>query len=194
MNPSTMVAVFVLAFSGSALGQIEPGAGTWKTWAISSGKDYRVPPPPDAATTRGELVWLRSAVSETNPYTADSVRFWSAGAPAYQWLDLISNRSFTGAPMTTFPHRVYTYLALAMYDATVATWESKYFYNRPRPTQVMAALKPRLTVPHSPSYPSEHAATAAAAAAVLSYFFPTEAASLPAAGDDTGRSLVVARR
>ena len=24
-------------------GPIEPNAGTWKTWAISSGKDYRVP-------------------------------------------------------------------------------------------------------------------------------------------------------
>ena len=28
---------------------VEPKAGTWKTWVISSGKDFRVPPPPDAA-------------------------------------------------------------------------------------------------------------------------------------------------
>ena len=26
--------------------QIEPNAGNWRTWVISSGKDYRVPPPP----------------------------------------------------------------------------------------------------------------------------------------------------
>ena len=25
---------------------IEPDAGDWKTWVISSGRDYRVPPPP----------------------------------------------------------------------------------------------------------------------------------------------------
>jgi hypothetical protein len=27
-------------------GQVEPHAGQWKTWVISSGRDYRVPPPP----------------------------------------------------------------------------------------------------------------------------------------------------
>ena len=70
MNPSTMVAVFVLAFSSSALGQVEPGAGTWKTWAISSGKDYRVPPPPDAAATKGELAWLRDFVAQNNSQIA----------------------------------------------------------------------------------------------------------------------------
>ena len=29
-------------------GQIEPHAGNWRTWVISSGKDYRVAPPPGA--------------------------------------------------------------------------------------------------------------------------------------------------
>jgi membrane-associated phospholipid phosphatase len=189
---SVMLLSVVPCFGQAVDQPVEPNAGTWKTWAISSGKDYRVPPPPDAATTRGELVWLKSAVSESNPYIADSVRFWSAGAPAYQWLELISNRAFAGAPLTAFPHRVYTYVALAMYDATVATWESKYFYNRPRPSQVDATLKPRLPVPHSPSYPSEHAATAAAAAAVLSYFFPAEAASFQAMADEAGKSQLYA--
>jgi membrane-associated phospholipid phosphatase len=189
---SVMLLSVVPCFGQAVDQPVEPNAGTWKTWAISSGKDYRVPPPPDAATTRGELVWLKSAVSESNPYIADSVRFWSAGAPAYQWLELISNRAFAGAPLTAFPHRVYTYVALAMYDATVATWESKYFYNRPRPSQVDATLKPRLPVPHSPSYPSEHAATAAAAAAVLAYFFPAEAASFQAMADEAGKSQLYA--
>ena len=68
---------------------VEPKAGTWKTWIISSGKDFRVPPPPDAGTTAGELRWLHDAVAEPNPSIADSVRFWSAGAPAYQWMELI---------------------------------------------------------------------------------------------------------
>ena len=36
-------------------GQIEPKAGTWKTWVISSGKDYRVPPPPGDVATRNEF-------------------------------------------------------------------------------------------------------------------------------------------
>jgi hypothetical protein len=27
--------------------RIEPNAGTWQTWVISSGRDYHVPPPRD---------------------------------------------------------------------------------------------------------------------------------------------------
>src|ERR1017187_2725828 len=57
-----------LIFAYGLFGQsIEPQAGTWKTWIISSGKDFRVPPPPDAGTTAGELRWLHDAVAEPNP-------------------------------------------------------------------------------------------------------------------------------
>ena len=177
----------------SVFGQpVEPKAGTWKTWVISSGKDYRVPPPPDAGTTAGELRWLHDAVAEPNPYIVDSIRFWSSGAPAYQWMELINNRAFTGAPLTAYAHRVYTYVALAMYDATVAAWDSKYAYNRPRPGEQDPALKTRLPTPQSPSYPSEHAATAAAAAGVLAYFFPNEAASFQSMAEEAGKSQLYA--
>jgi membrane-associated phospholipid phosphatase len=167
---------------------IEPKAGTWKTWIISSGKDFRAPMPPDAGTTSGELRWLHDAVAEPNSDIADSVRFWSAGAPAYQWLELINNRALSGAPLTAYAHRVYTYVILAMYDATIATWESKYAYNRPRPAEMDPTLKTRLPTPRSTSYPSEHAATAAAAAGVLSYFFPAEAANFQSLAEQAGKS------
>ena len=35
--------------------QIEPNAGKWRTWIISSGREFRVPPPPGPADTRAEL-------------------------------------------------------------------------------------------------------------------------------------------
>ena len=37
------------SLQAQADGPIEPNAGKWRTWVISSGKDYRVPPPPDVA-------------------------------------------------------------------------------------------------------------------------------------------------
>jgi len=49
-----------------------------------------------------------------------------------------------------------------------------------------------LPVPNSPSYPSEHAATAQAAAAVLAYFLPTEAHSFQAMAEEAGWSRVLA--
>jgi membrane-associated phospholipid phosphatase len=185
-------AVLALASSGWAQSQIEPKAGTWKTWVISSGKDFRVPPPPNAAATKAELDWVRGAVAEKNPDIAASVAFWDAGSPGYRWIDLMTNRILAGANITPFPHRVYTYLATAMYDATIAAWDSKYAYNRPRPSEVDPTLKTKLPTPQSPSYPSEHAATAAAAAAVLSYFFPNEAASFQTMAEIAGKSRLYA--
>ena len=176
------------ALSGLAQVQIEPQAGTWKTWAISSGKDFRVPPPPDAAATKGELAWLRDFVAEKNPQFTASIAYWDSGAPAYRWIDLISTRYLNGDPITAYPHRVYAYVAMAIYDATVAAWDSKYAYNRPRPSVADPTLKTALPTPASPSYPSEHAATAAAAAAVLSYFFPAEAPYFQALAQDAGLS------
>ena len=41
-----------------------------------------------------------------------------------------------GRRPTPYAHRVYTYVALAMYDATIATWESKYYYKRERPARL----------------------------------------------------------
>jgi membrane-associated phospholipid phosphatase len=105
---------------------------------------------------------------------------------------MITNRYLEGRPVTAYPHRVYAYVAMAMYDATVAAWESKYAYNRPRPAQVDPALPSRLPTPSSPSYPSEHAATAAAAAAVLAYFFPAEAAYFHNLAEEAGKSRLYA--
>ena len=99
---------------------------------------------------------------------------------------------FAATPTTAYSHRVYTYVALAMYDATIATWESKYFYDRPRPSELDHDLPTALPVPDSPSYPSEHAAAAQAAATVLAYFLPAEAQSFQTMAEEAGWSRVLA--
>jgi membrane-associated phospholipid phosphatase len=107
-------------------------------------------------------------------------------------MDMISNRLNTGTPTTPYAHRVYTYVALAMYDATIAAWESKYYYQRARPSQMDHKLPTAVDVPDSPSYPSEHAAAAQAAATVLGYLLPAEAQSFQAMADEAGWSRVQA--
>ena len=172
--------------------QIEPRAGQWKTWVISSGRDYRVPPPPSPWQTRSELRRLERLTRHLDDASRQKIAYWDAGAPAYRWIDLISARLFAGTPTSAYPHRVYTYVALAMYDATVATWESKYHYRRPRPSLVDDDVRAALAVPDSPSYPSEHAAAAQAAATVLAHFLPAEAASFQAMAEEAGWSRVLA--
>lgn len=113
--------------------RVEPNAGNWKTWVISSGRDFRVPPPPDAATTRAEIAWLKNFSSESDRRIEQQIRFWDAGPPVYRWIDIITTRALSGLPVVQ--PRAYAYVALAAYDATVAAWESKYTYSRPGPVK-----------------------------------------------------------
>ena len=85
--------------------QIEPNAGTWKTWVISSGEDLRVPPPPDAAATAAELAQMRDLMAQADPAAADAITFWDAGSPAYRWIDLAQPPPARGPADTVFtPH------------------------------------------------------------------------------------------
>jgi hypothetical protein len=102
----------VASVSAQPASRIEPNAGNWKTGIISSGKDYRAPPPPGAAATKAELDWLRGVVRVKSPDIANSVTYWDAGSPAYRWIDLMTNRIAAGANITAFPH--HAYLATAM--------------------------------------------------------------------------------
>jgi membrane-associated phospholipid phosphatase len=172
--------------------QIEPTAGTWRTWVISSGKDYRAPAPPAFTDTEAELNTLAGLISHNDDQTRQRIAYWDAGAPAYRWMDLINARLLAGTATTAYPHRVHAYVAQAMYDATIATWESKYVYNRRRPSEARRGLPTALPVPNSPSYPSEHAAAAQAAASVLAYFLPAEAQSFQAMAEEAGWSRVLA--
>jgi membrane-associated phospholipid phosphatase len=171
---------------------VEPTAGQWRTWIISSGKDYRVGPPPPPQGTRAELRDLSDLIARNDAQTAAQIAYWDAGSPQYRWIDLISNRLLAGTPTTAYAHRVYTYVALAMYDATIATWESKYYYRRPRPSELDHKLPTSVDVPDSPSYPSEHAAAAQAAATVLAYFLPGEAQTFQQLAEQAGWSRVLA--
>jgi membrane-associated phospholipid phosphatase len=171
---------------------VEPTAGTWKTWVLSSGSEFRVPPPPDASATQRELAWVKDAVSLQDPRITDQVQFWDAGSPGYRWIENLVDRSLAESFGTVSSLRAYPYVAIAIYDATIAAWDSKYAYNRARPAALDPSLTARLATPNSPSYPSEHAAVAAAAAGVLAYFFPNETVSLNARAEEAARSRLYA--
>ena len=85
--------------------------------------------------TRAELRQIADLMGRNDDAAREKIAFWDAGAPSYRWMNLITTRLLAGVPTTAYSHRVLTYVALAMYDATVATWESKYFYGRPRPSE-----------------------------------------------------------
>src|SRR5688572_1847206 len=56
--------------TGGAL-QVEPNAGSWKTWLLSSGSELRLPPPPGKFDTRDELDELRALAGQRDAAALD---------------------------------------------------------------------------------------------------------------------------
>jgi len=166
-------------------------AGAWRTWVLASGSELRLPPP--AAASEGELRWLKEFMTRRDEQAARQIRFWDAGAPPYRWIEMLSDRVRSGRlPVSPLSFRAYALLSVAMYDATAAAWDSKYAYKRPRPGDVDPTIRPLVRTPDTPSYPSEHAVVSAAAAEVLAYLFPNEAANFRDLADEAARSRLFA--
>jgi membrane-associated phospholipid phosphatase len=172
--------------------QVEPNAGQWKTWVIPSGSAMRLPAPPASDVTATELQWVKECVNHRDQTTLNGIHYWDAGAPGYRWMQValqdVVNSNLAGPQQT----RALALVAAAIADATIAAWDSKYAYNRPHPSDLDTAVAPVVAVPQSPSYPSEHAVAAGAAAAVLSYLFPDQAAKLSDTAYQAAMSRVMA--
>ena len=168
--------------------QIEPQAGRWKTWVITSGSQFRLPPPPDGLAQEVEIRDLITRASRRDAASLNAINFWDSGPPGYRWneiaVNLLVKNNITG-PRSA---RVLSLLNVAIYDATIAAWDSKYVYNRPRPSEINSQVAPAIPVTNSPSYPSEHAAAAGAAAAVLGYLFPNDALAYANQAQECGES------
>jgi membrane-associated phospholipid phosphatase len=162
-----------LGLAQNVEGLVEPGASTWKTWVLISASDLRIAAPPGWGQTLAELKTLRAAIANQDRTTMDRIRYWDTGAPGQRWNEIgLAQAALARAPRGL---RAMALLNVAIYDATIAAWDSKYTYNRPRPGELDSNLPTLVATPRSPSYPSEHAVVAGAAATVLSYLFPDNA-------------------
>jgi len=166
-------------------------AGSWKTWVLASGGELRLPPPPDDATSRAEIAELRKLAAQRGEWR-DRIVYWDAGAPSSRWVQIAVNRIIDGPLKGLNAARHIALVNVAIYDATIAAWDSKYTYKRQRPNEVDSSLTVAIGGPRSPSYPSEHAASAAAAAAVLSYLFPDDAKRFADMAAEAAQSRVIA--
>ncbi|NUS33463.1 MAG: phosphatase PAP2 family protein [Gemmatimonadaceae bacterium] len=160
----------------------EAGAGAWRPWVLASASELRPPAPAPAgsAEAASELDAVMRAQA-AGGVSAATIARWS-GSPSAVWdstalrlLDfyfplLPEVRLATPARAA----RVMALLHVAVYDALLATWDAKYTYRRTSPAGTDPRVRALIDVQGVPSYPSEHAAAAEAAAAVLADLFPAE--------------------
>jgi membrane-associated phospholipid phosphatase len=181
-----------LSLAGGLSAQVEPNAGRWKTWVIASGGTLRLAAPPDDATTAFEILQIKKAISQLDSTTLEQIHFWDAGAPGYRWMQTAEQLAISEGLATPLQTRALALVAAAMYDATVAAWDSKYAYMRKHPSEIDQSIQTTVPFTQNPSYPSEHAVAAGAAAAVLTYLFPDQADAINKAANAAAQSRILA--
>jgi hypothetical protein len=159
-----------------------PNFGAVRAWNMTPAQivaNRPVPPPPTAS---GEMA---AEVAEVKYYATHVTREriaivhkWADGAGTYtppgHWND-IAEEYIAGAKYSEVrAARAFALLNMAMHDAAVGCWETKFFYFNPRPSQMDPSIKTVTGVPNFPAFTSGHSTFSAAAATVLSYLFPQE--------------------
>lgn len=162
---------------------VTPTAGTWKGLTFKDGSAYRVEAPTanDSAETKKELADVKALTQNRTAADVEFIKLWqNTPSPNTLWLhqteQLINKYGLMGPESA----RVHAVLSGAIYTSLTATFQAKYEYLRPRPTDLdpTITLPEGMSVPPHPSYPSGHTATAWTAAYILSHFFPNEKAVL----------------
>jgi membrane-associated phospholipid phosphatase len=168
--------------------------GNWKTYVLNSASEIAVPAPPaDGSTqTQAELAELRELQAVRSPITDKVVSFWNMVPATQAWTEMTISLIAQEQVNPRRANRVEAIVHTAMYDAVVAAYHAKYAYNRQAPSVAAKDIIAAATVPNDPSYPSEHAAIAAAAAGTLASLFPDQAKTLTAMAQEAGLSRLLA--
>ena len=180
------------AASQPARSEVEPQAGAWQTWLLASRSQLRPGPPPDVSGTAAEIEQLQQLAAQRDADALDQIAFWDTGAPSYRWNEIAMSEALKHNLNSLFGYRTAALVHVAIADAMIATWDAKYAYQRPRPSDLDPTLVTALPNPLSPSYPSEYAAAAGAASAVLAYLFPDDAQLFADKADQAVRSRLLA--
>src|SRR5215467_12284001 len=126
MRKHLMILTVVLPVSIQLLAQMEPTAGSWKTWFITSGKDYRLPAPSSYKDEISEVISIQKNLDATG---WQQIQYWNEGAPGYHWQNLMM-QTWT-VDTGRYGALANMLLGTAIYDATIAGWDTKYSYKRP---------------------------------------------------------------
>ena len=150
-------------------------------WMMTTADIVAERPAPPPSTSSAQMAAELREVKETAAHlTRQQLRIalkWSDGAgtptPPGRW-NFIAEPYIKAAGFSEVrTARAYALLNMAMHDAAVACWDTKYAYFNPRPSQLDRSIYTTIGLPNFPSYVSGHSTFSAAAASVLSHLFPS---------------------
>ena len=160
-----------------------PFFGQVKAWMMTPADIVanRPGPPPltSSAQMARETVEVKATVDNLTRDQLATVYKWADGVstptPPGHW-DFIAVPYVTAAGQSEVRSaRTFALLNMALHDAAVACWDTKYFYFNPRPSQLDPTIRTMTGLPNFPAYDSGHSVFSSAGANVLSYLFPNGA-------------------
>jgi membrane-associated phospholipid phosphatase len=168
---------------------VAPLAGAWHPWILTAGSQFRPAAPPAFGSPDANTQYAAVENLQRTNATNHLAWFWQPGF-FQPWLQQVETEIFQNHLDANAPRAARTYAleTIAQHDATLACWDAKYTYLELRPPQADTAITPLFSLPQHPGYPSGHACASGAAAAVLSFLFPADAAALTNMAADAGNS------
>jgi membrane-associated phospholipid phosphatase len=150
------------------------------------------PPSTSSAQMAAELAEVKSAVDHLTRDQLAIASRWNDGVGTYtppgHWNDIAAEYVRDARMSEVRAARAFSLLNMAMHDAAVGCWETKFTYFNPRPSQLDPTIKTPIGLPNFPSYSSGHSTFSSAAATVLSYLFPAASEKFSALRDEAAIS------
>jgi len=171
----------------------QPGWGLVVPFGLEAGSQFRLPPPPALDSGKYardynevKLVGKSDAGLDIRPQDrTDVARFFAVSSPVQAWNQAARQVSAAQGKTLSENARIFALLGMAICDASIAAYDSKYHYNFWRPltaiwggeldgnhkTESDGAWLPLITTPAFPGYPSAHATLSGSARTVLERVF-----------------------
>ena len=175
---------------------LTPLFGKVKMWNVPTVEEVRarVPPAPGTSEFNENAEELKRYADDLTLEQRRIANFWNDGLNTYSppghWNRFAKETAvkYRLSPVRTA--RVFAYMNMAIVDAGIACWDSKYYYHYPRPIQTIPGFRTILGTPNFPAYTSGHSTFSAAGSEVLAYFFPAEAAQFRKQAEEAAMSRV----
>jgi hypothetical protein len=158
-----------------------PFFGNVKGWMMTPSDFVTERPGPPPSTSSSEMEQetanVKHVVENLTSEQLAIAQKWADGVSTYtppgHWNAIaapyISSANFSEVRAA----RAFALLDMAIMDAGIGCWDTKYFYFNPRPSQMDSTIRTSIGLPNFPSYTSGHSTFSGAAATVLSYLFPS---------------------
>lgn len=151
-------------------------------------------PPPSVGSQKmkDETQEIYNMVKDPTREQIRIVHFWADGVGTYtppgHWDAIAAEDFITKNYSEVRWARNFALLNMALMDAAIVCWDTKFAYFNPRPSQLNPAIKTLTGVPNFPSYISGHSTFSGAAAAILGHLVPERATAYQAMAQEASIS------